>query len=170
MAVENRTTPRVRLPLCIMVSNDTKEPTLQLLKENKCFGLQRRQIYIVQQGDGVPALIDNEAHFAIDPKDPYKIITKPHGHGDIHSLLYKNKVTKEWQDKLGIKYMVLFQDTNGLAFHTLPLLLGVSQQHGFIMNSLCVPRKAKQAIGGIAKLQNASTGKERYVSLREKKI
>jgi len=148
-----------------MVSNDTKEPTLQVLKENKCFGLQRRQIYIVQQGDGVPALIDNEAHFAIDPKDPYKIITKPHGHGDIHSLLYKNEVTKEWQDKLGIEYMVLFQDTNGLAFHTLPLLLGVSQQHGFIMNSLCVPRKAKQAIGGIAKLQNASTGNERTVNV-----
>ena len=152
-----------------MVSNDTKEPTLRLLKENKCFGLKRRQIYIVQQGDGVPALIDNEAHFAVDPKDPYKIVTKPHGHGDIHSLLYKEGVTKEWQDELGIEYMVLFQDTNGLAFHTLPLLLGVSQQHGFIMNSLCVPRKAKQAIGGITKLQNASTGQERWVPyLKEK--
>jgi UDP-sugar pyrophosphorylase len=161
LAVQKKRTDDKSLPLCIMVSNDTKEPTLQLLKENKCFGLKRRQIYMVQQGDGVPALIDNEAHFALDPNNPYKVVTKPHGHGDIHSLLYKEGVTKEWQDKLGIEYMVLFQDTNGLAFHTLPLLLGVSQQHGFIMNSLCVPRKAKQAIGGISKLQNASTGQER---------
>lgn len=33
------------------------------------------------------------------------------------------------------------------------------------MNSLCVPRKAKQAIGGISKLQNASTGQERTVNV-----
>mmetsp|Transcript_7309 Transcript_7309/g.16521 ORF Transcript_7309/g.16521 Transcript_7309/m.16521 type:complete len:323 (-) Transcript_7309:31-999(-) len=161
LAVEKKRNDSKFLPLCIMVSNDTKEPTLRLLKENKCFGLKRRQIYIVQQGDGVPALIDNEAHFALDPEDPYKVVTKPHGHGDIHSLLYKEGVTKEWQEKLGIEYMVLFQDTNGLAFHTLPLLLGVSQQHGFIINSLCVPRKANQAIGGITKLKNSSTGQER---------
>lgn len=144
-----------------MVSNDTKAPTMKLLNENKYFGLKRQQVYIVQQGDGVPALIDNDAHFALDPKDPYKVVTKPHGHGDIHALLYKEGVTKEWEEKFGIEYMVLFQDTNGLAFHTLPLLLGVSQEHGFIMNSLCVPRKANQAIGAIAKLQNASTGQER---------
>jgi len=165
LAVQKRTTPRGRLPLCIMVSNDTKEPTLQLLKDNKCFGLKRRQIYIVEQGDGVPALVDNEARFAIDSEDPYKIITKPHGHGDIHSLLYKNQVTKEWQESLGIDYIVLFQDTNGLAFHTLPLLLGVSEQHGFIMNSLCVLRKARQAIGGIVKLHNVSTGQERTINV-----
>mmetsp|Transcript_25691 Transcript_25691/g.28834 ORF Transcript_25691/g.28834 Transcript_25691/m.28834 type:complete len:626 (-) Transcript_25691:273-2150(-) len=165
LAVEKKRTDGTSLPLCIMVSNDTKEPTRKLLQENKCFGLKRRQIYMVQQGDGVPALIDNEAHFALDPNNPYKVVTKPHGHGDIHSLLYKEGVTKEWQDKFGIEYMVLFQDTNGLAFHTLPLLLGVSQQHGFIMNSLCVPRKAKQAIGGIAKLQNSSTGHERTINV-----
>lgn len=150
------------LPLCIMVSNDTKQPTMQLLKENKCFGLRRRQIYIVQQGDGVPALTDGMARFEMDSKDPFKVVTKPHGHGDIHSLLYKEGVTREWEQKLGIKYIVFFQDTNGLAFHTLPLMLGVSENRGFIMNSLCVPRKAKQAIGGLAKLKNASTGEERY--------
>jgi UDP-sugar pyrophosphorylase len=144
-----------------MVSNDTKQPTMKLLKENKCYGLKRRQIYIVQQGDGVPALTDNDAHFALS-EDGYSVVTKPHGHGDIHSLLYKEGVTKEWQDKYGIEYMVLFQDTNGLAFHTLPLMLGVSVKHNFIMNSLCVPRKAKQAIGGVAKLKHRSTGQERY--------
>ena len=52
------------------------------------------------------------------------------------------------------------KDTNGLAFHALPLMLGVSVNRGFIMNSLAVPRKAKQAIGGIATLKNAD-GKER---------
>jgi len=165
LAVQKKRSDGKFLPLCIMVSNDTKEPTMKLLNDNNNFGLKKGQISIVQQGDGVPALIDNDARFALDPKNPYKVVTKPHGHGDIHALLYKESVTKEWQDTLGIEYMVLFQDTNGLAFHTLPLLLGVSQQHGFIMNSLCVPRKANQAIGGIAKLSNASTGQERTVNV-----
>jgi hypothetical protein len=31
-------------------------------------------------------------------------------------------------------------------------MLGVSKELGLLMNSLAVPRKAKQAIGGIAKL------------------
>lgn len=80
-----------------------------MLKTNKCFGLRRRQIFIVQQGMGVPALSDNEARIATDPNDPYRIVTKPHGHGDIHALLYKEGITKKWQDSYGIKYIVMFQ-------------------------------------------------------------
>lgn len=93
------------LPLCIMVSGDTKHETFKLLKDNQCFGLRRRQIYIVEQGKGVPALADSEARLAV--KDE-KLIMKPHGHGDIHSLLYKDGITKKWE-KQGIKYMVFFQ-------------------------------------------------------------
>lgn len=52
-----------------------------------------------------------------------------------------------------------------MAFHTLPLALGVSKKFDLVMNSLTVPRKAKQAIGGIAKLVN-SDGQERYVRIR----
>ena len=40
-------------------------------------------------------------------------------------------------------------------------MLGVSKKNGFIMNSLTVPRKAKQAVGGIAKLKHTKTGAER---------
>lgn len=48
--------------------------------------------------------------------------------------------------------MTFFQDTNGLAFHTLALSLGVSAELGLIMNSIACPRKAGQAIGAITKL------------------
>lgn len=57
----------------------------------------------------------------------------------------------------------LRQDTNGLAFHTLPLMLGVSKELDLIMNSLAVPRKAKQAIGGITKLTKKGTNEVKYV-------
>jgi UDP-sugar pyrophosphorylase len=48
-----------------------------------------------------------------------------------------------------------------LAFHTLPLALGVSKKYDLIMNSMAVPRKAKQAIGGIVRLTHANTGQVR---------
>jgi len=41
---------------------------------------------------------------AFDEKE-FKILTKPHGHGDIHSLLYQNKVGEKWL-KMGKKWMM----------------------------------------------------------------
>eukprot|EP00980_Cylindrotheca_fusiformis_P008654 scaffold1844_cov124-Cylindrotheca_fusiformis.AAC.3 len=178
-AVESKFSNGKLLPLCIMVSNDTKKPTIKLLEDNKCFGLKEEQLFLVEQGAGVPALSDNDARFAMDSDDPCKVTTKPHGHGDIHSLMYKDGIIRKWKQDFDIKYVVLFQsadwrsnfslleskDTNGLAFHTLPLMFGVSEKHGFIMNSLAVPRKAKQAIGGIAHLKHATTGEQRTINV-----
>lgn len=108
-AIESKCSGKKRLPLCIMVSADNKAKTIKYLQENKCFGLKSRQITIVQQGEGVPALGDNDARIVIDENDPFKIVTKPHGHGDIHSLLHSKGITKEWEEKLGIKWIVMFQ-------------------------------------------------------------
>lgn len=92
-----------------MVSNDTKTPTIRLLAENNNFGLNKEQLFIVEQGAGVPALSDNNAKFALDSFDPYTLSTKPHGHGDIHSLLYKEGVISKWNEDFDLDYMVLFQ-------------------------------------------------------------
>ncbi len=151
--------PGVKLPLCIMVSNDTNAGTIKLLEDNNFFGMDRDQVTIVQQGDGVPALEDNNATIAMDAKDPCKIQAKPHGHGDIHALLHRHKVALNWCKK-GMEWVIFFQDTNGLAFHTLPLALGVSNSRNLVMNSIAVPRKGKQAVGGIACLTN-DDGEER---------
>ena len=145
-----------------MVSNDTSRGTMELLEENNYFGMDSDQITIVQQGDGVPALMDNNATIAMNSSDPYKIQAKPHGHGDIHALLHSNGVAKSWCEK-GLEWVIFFQDTNGLAFHTLPLALGVSKKRNLLMNSIAVPRKGKQAVGGVTKLTKLSSGEERYV-------
>lgn len=150
-----------KLPLCIMTSGDTNDKTVQLLQANNYFGMEKSQITLVQQGQGVPALTDNDATIAMD--GPCAVSTKPHGHGDVHSLLYSHGVAKKWV-KNGIGWIAFFQDTNGLAFHTLPLALGVSKKFDLVMNSLTVPRKAKQAIGGIAKLVN-DKGEERTINV-----
>ena len=151
LAFQKRAEAGKKLPLCIMTSGDTNEKTVSLLKNNNNFGMDEDQITIVQQGKGVPALCDNDAHIALDPDDPYDIQMKPHGHGDIHALLHSHGVAKTWLGQ-GMKWCVFFQDTNGLAFHTLALSLGVSSKLGLIMNSITCPRKAKQAIGAVTKL------------------
>jgi UDP-sugar pyrophosphorylase len=97
-----------KLPLCIMVSNDTRGGTEKLLKENNNFGMDDDQIAIVQQGAGVPALLDNNAKFAMDEKTQL-ILTKPHGHGDIHELLYMSGVAKTWANEKGINWVCFFQ-------------------------------------------------------------
>ena len=36
----------------------------------------------------MPALLDNDARVAAEPDDAYAVLTKPHGHGDVHLLLH----------------------------------------------------------------------------------
>jgi UDP-sugar pyrophosphorylase len=162
LAVQERyvTKKGLELPLCIMTSADTNDGTVKLLESNNYFGMKKENVTIVQQGDGVPALLDNDARIALDPNNSFKVLTKPHGHGDIHALLYQHRVVKNWVEN-GIKWVTFFQDTNGLGFHTLPLVLGVSKEKNLIMNSLAIPRKAKQEVGAIAKLTNEKSGETR---------
>lgn len=52
---------------------------------------------------------------------------------------------------MGKRWVVFFQDTNALAFLSLPAVLGVSQSLGLEVNSLAIPRKPQQAIGAITR-------------------
>ena len=73
----------------------------------------------------VPALINNECHFA-QQGEKLLIETKPHGHGDVHVLLYQTGLAKKWLSQ-GKKWVILFQDTNPLVFRSFPSVLGVSK-------------------------------------------
>ncbi|KAI4999850.1 hypothetical protein ZWY2020_004439 [Hordeum vulgare] len=108
--------------------------------------MEPSQVKIVKQ-EKVACLADNDARLALDPNDKYKIQTKPHGHGDVYSLLYSSGLLEQW-------YACWLRnwDTNGLLFNAIPSALGVSATKGYNVNSLAVPRKAKEAIGGITKL------------------
>lgn len=141
----------IELPLAIMTSGDTHKQTVALLEANNNFGMAPSQITIVKQ-EKVPALLDNDARFAVSSTDPFEIITKPHGHGDVHTLLHQHGLVKKWIAK-GMKWLVFFQDTNGVVFRALPAAIGVSSERNFAMNSLTVPRKPGEAVGGICKLR-----------------
>ena len=132
--------PDWEIPLCIMTSGDTHDKTVSLLEKCKNFGLKKDQITIVKQ-EKCPAIIDNDCHLALN-KERLLIETKPHGHGDIHYLLYQSGKVKKWIDE-GKKYLV---------FNCIPSAIGSSVKLGLDINSICVPRKPKDAIGAICKL------------------
>jgi UDP-sugar pyrophosphorylase len=71
-----------------MVSDDTNDRTIKILEENNYFGLDKAHVDIVKQ-ENVPALLDNDGNMGLSENGEFKIITKPHGHGDIHTLLYQ---------------------------------------------------------------------------------
>ncbi|KAF2291325.1 hypothetical protein GH714_022899 [Hevea brasiliensis] len=141
------------IPFVIMTSDDTHARTLQLLESNSYFGMKPSQVNLLKQ-EKVACLEDNDARLAGDPQNKYRIQTKPHGHGDVHSLLYSSGLLNKWIDA-GLRWILFFQDTNGLLFKAIPASLGVSATKQYHVNSLAVPRKAKEAIGGITRLTHA---------------
>jgi UDP-sugar pyrophosphorylase len=141
--------PSVKIPLVIMTSGDTDAATRQLLLEKNYFGMDPQQVSIVTQ-DKVPALKDGFAGLAMD--DRWTVQTKPHGHGDVHHLLFREGLVDQWE-KEGKTHVIFLQDTNALVVNSVLPTLGVSIQKGFHMNSICIPRLAAEAAGAIARLE-----------------
>lgn len=137
------------LPLAIMTSGDTDEKTRALLDANNYFGMERSQLTIIKQ-ELVPALLDNSARFALS--GPFEIDVKPHGHGDVHTLLFQSGLVNKWATE-GRKWLVFFQDTNSLVFRALPAAIGVSISKSLAVNSLTVPRRPGEAVGAICRLE-----------------
>eukprot|EP00536_Pseudo-nitzschia_multiseries_P005156 jgi/Psemu1/318586/estExt_fgenesh1_pm.C_930029 len=144
----------IRIPLVIMTSGDTDQPTRDLLKDNEYFGMDEDMVTIVMQ-DKVPALKNNNAALALDDDDRWTVQTKPHGHGDVHHLLYREGLVDQWE-KEGRTHVVFLQDTNELVINSVIPVLGVSISKGFDMNSICIPRLAGEAAGAIARLEHKS--------------
>ena len=100
--------------------------------------------------ENVPALIDNSAKLALSESSGL-VQTKPHGHGDIHNLLFSSGVAAKWRD-MGKEWMMFIQDTNAPALRVVPSILGVSRVNNWEMNSVCVPRMPGESMGAICKL------------------
>jgi UDP-sugar pyrophosphorylase len=149
----------LELQFAIMTSDDTDTLTRQLLQTHKNFGLTETQLTVFKQGK-VPSLIDNDGHFVLDESDPFMLDTKPHGHGDVHSLLYGQGIVERWVNppaaagskRIPVEWIVFFQDTNGLVFRAIPAAVGVSKEKNLHMNSLTVPRAQGDAVGAICTL------------------
>lgn len=118
--------------------------------------MEKGQIILVKQ-EKVPAFVNNEAKFSLINKDgKLQIETKPHGHGDIHTLLYQHGIVQDWHNQ-GKKWIIFFQDTNPLIFRSLPAFLGVSIERKYEYNSITINRKPGEAVGAITTLIHRQT-------------
>jgi len=159
LAMEARMESPQPVPFIIMVSEDTDAKTRASLEANDYFGLKPEQVHILKQ-ELVPAIADNDGHLALAEK--YKLILKPHGHGDIHMLLHTSGLAAKLHAD-GIEHFVYVQDTNGQVFNALPAALGVSAEKNFDFNSVAVNRIPGEACGGLAKL--VGNGKEMTINV-----
>ena len=77
-------------PLMIMTSNDTNAKTVELLKANNNFGMTKEGQLTLLKQELVPTFQNNKCEFGM--KNKYELGEKPHGHGDVHSLLYNSGI------------------------------------------------------------------------------
>jgi UDP-sugar pyrophosphorylase len=141
----------ITIPLVIMTSGDTDSLTRKLLIDNNYYGTDSNLITIVTQ-DKVAALKDGNGGLALDDNTRWIIQTKPHGHGDVHHLLYREGLVDKWEQS-GKTHVIFIQDTNALVVNGILPSLGVSVAKGFHLNSLCIPRLAGEAAGAITRLK-----------------
>jgi UDP-sugar pyrophosphorylase len=158
-AMEARMEKPRPVPFIIMTSEDTNAKTVASLEANNWFGLKKEQVHILKQ-ELVPAIADNDGKLALAEK--YKLILKPHGHGDIHMLLHTSGLASRLH-KQGIEYFVYVQDTNGQVFNVIPAAVGVSVEKKFDFNSIAVNRIPGEACGGLTKL--VGNGKELTINV-----
>ena len=149
------------IPFCIMTSGDTHDKTKAFLEKNSNFGMRKDQIILIKQNK-LPAILDNDCHLALQ-NDKFLLLTKPHGHGDIHYLLYQSGLVQKWINE-GKKYMIQFMDTNALAFNCVLSTIGVSVKYKYDINSTFVTRRAQEKIGALCKLTDKD-GKISYANI-----
>ncbi|GET87675.1 hypothetical protein, conserved [Leishmania tarentolae] len=155
------------VPFVIMTSDDTHDRTLQLLSELQ---LDMVNLHVLKQVQ-VFCFADSAAHLAMDGTG--RLLRKPHGHGDVHSLIYNATVKREvvpgsgdgittaqplldeWL-AAGYESIVFMQDTNAGATVTIPISLALSAEHSLDMNFTCIPRVPKEPIGLLCRTKKNS--------------
>ena len=152
--------PTLTLPFMIMTSDDTHDAVMDLLAQggNGSTLGHLADVTVVKQ-EKVPAMLNRHAKLATDPRDAFQVLCKPHGHGDVHGLLHKTGIAARWA-KQGVRWVVMFQDTNALAFRGITAALGTSVRGDLDVNIVAVPRRAGEAVGAVCGIVGAD-GAER---------
>jgi UDP-sugar pyrophosphorylase len=137
-------------PFVIMTSDDTHDLTATMLRDGDDFGL--RNIRLLKQ-ETVPCLADPAARLVLISRSTSKLMRKPHGHGDVHTLLHRAGLVPRWLDR-GVQHIVFFQDTNAAVTMTVPQTLVQMQRNALDMAFTCVPREKGEAVGALVSAVN----------------
>jgi len=138
-------------PFAIMTSADTHARTLTLLEENDYFGASAETVTLMEQKK-VPALLNNDAHMVFTAPGSFVLQTKPHGHGDVHTLMLQSGLAQKWLAE-GVEYAFFFQDTQGQALASTPVLVGNCKTNDLWFTMSAISRRAGEACGAVMTLQ-----------------
>lgn len=143
---------RKAVDLVVMTSDDTHALTERLLAESpRARGFtqgDRVRVRLLRQ-PAVPAVMDADGRIAKASR--YCVLEKPHGHGDLHTMLHRSGFVREWLAG-GVEHVVVFQDTNPGAFLALPACLAACREASAEAGVVCIPRLAKSASGSIVRV------------------
>jgi UDP-sugar pyrophosphorylase len=150
------------IPFVIMVSKQTKLRTKLYLERNDFYGLDSRQITILEQNN-VPAFSDKQCQLNYNV-NTHEFITKPCGHGEIHSLIYRSNLLKNWK-RQNKKWLFFFQDTNNLVFQNILPFLGSSVLNACDLNFMVVPKFVKDVLGSFVCIESKKENKRRFLAV-----
>ena len=140
---------RIIIPFFIMTSGGTQARTAAFLRENRYFGLRESQVRVFEQ-HLVPSITDRAAHLALE--NPYSLLLKPNGHGDVHSLLHEQGFARSIRET-GKTHLVLIQDTNAQIVDLILPAVGVTIEEDYDFNFVCVPRVPGEPLGAVIRLR-----------------
>jgi UDP-sugar pyrophosphorylase len=142
------------VPWAIMTSNDTHDSIQQMLTESNYYGLPQEHVTLIKQ-EKVPCFEGIDGQLALESKNGSTVLqTKPHGHGDVHSLLYSSGLCSSWL-RMGKNYVIFFQDTNALALQCVPALLGTASSERSAFQFVTIRRKPGEKVGAICAIESA---------------
>ncbi|MCH2142646.1 MAG: UDPGP type 1 family protein [Phycisphaerales bacterium] len=105
----------------IMTSEMNNESTRKFLLDNRCFGLDRTQIMLVEQGM-MPTFDATTGHILLE--SPGVVAMSPDGHGGSFAALQQSGALDQMQAR-GVEVLSYFQVDNPLVRAIDPLLLGL---------------------------------------------
>lgn len=153
IAFENKGRRGKRMNLAIMTSEETHNSIEELLEKNTYYGLMQERVHLIKQ-TVVPAFATLDGQLATDPANPFSLVRKPHGSGDIHASLLDSGLLKEWTSE-GVKWVTFLSGINPVAFRCVPGMIQTSAANNYHYNTICIPRKTGAATPTICKLTNA---------------
>ena len=138
--------------LIIMTSSATHQSISDFLIKHAYFGMQKEEILLLKQ-NAVPSFENSLCHLATVEEESTqhsskhcKLLLKPHGHGEIHWLMYQHKVSSMLL-KQGKKYLFFIQDTNAQIVNITLSSLGA-----------VIDKKLSFAYVGVKRTKNEKTG------------
>jgi UDP-N-acetylglucosamine/UDP-N-acetylgalactosamine diphosphorylase len=137
------------VPLCVMTSPATHEPTQEFFRRHDRFGLPEEDLRIFCQGT-MPAVDAAGGGLLLDR--PYRIAVSPDGHGGMLAALKRSSLLDALRGR-GIEHLFYFQVDNPLVAVCDPELLGYHLLAGSEMSSQVVRKQTPhERIGNVVQL------------------